>query len=50
MVADNGRGLPDEVQESGLRNVRDRAERLGGACHVESSARGTTITWSVPFD
>ena len=50
IVSDDGRGLPDEVQESGLRNVRDRAERLGGACQVESSANGTTITWSVPFD
>jgi signal transduction histidine kinase len=50
VVADDGRGIPDEVPESGLRNVRDRAERLGGTCHVASSAAGTTITWSVPLD
>jgi signal transduction histidine kinase len=49
VVADNGRGLPDDVQESGLSNIRDRAARLGGTCEVSSSAEGTTVTWSVPF-
>jgi signal transduction histidine kinase len=50
VVADNGRGLPDDVQESGLRNVRERAERLGGLCEVISSEDGTTVRWTVPFD
>jgi signal transduction histidine kinase len=50
VVGDNGRGLPDGVAESGLRNVRDRATRLGGACELESGAdRGTTVTWRVPL-
>src|SRR4051794_18451256 len=49
VVSDNGRGFPDEVQESGLRNVRDRAIQLGGVCEVRSSAEGTTVSWSVPF-
>jgi signal transduction histidine kinase len=34
---------------SGLRNIEERAERLGGSCTVESSAEaGTTIRWEVP--
>ena len=49
VVADNGAGLPDGVQESGLRNIRDRAARLGGTCEVSSSPEGTTVTWCVPF-
>jgi signal transduction histidine kinase len=49
VVCDNGGGIPDEAQESGLRNIRDRAMELGGACEVESSPDGTTITWAVPL-
>jgi signal transduction histidine kinase len=49
VVSDNGGGIPDEAQKSGLRNIRDRAMELGGACEVESSPDGTTITWTVPF-
>jgi signal transduction histidine kinase len=49
VVRDNGHGLPAHVQESGLRNIRERAERLGGRCTVESSAEGTTVTWTVPL-
>ena len=49
VVTDNGGGLPVDVQESGLSNIRDRAVRLGGACEVESSSEGTTIRWTVPF-
>jgi signal transduction histidine kinase len=48
-VCDNGGGLPGDVHESGLKNVRDRATRLGGTCEVVSSPDGTTVTWSVPF-
>jgi signal transduction histidine kinase len=48
-VTDNGRGMPSEVAESGLANMRERAERLGGYCHVGAAEpRGTTIEWSVP--
>jgi two-component system, NarL family, sensor histidine kinase DevS len=49
IVSDDGRGLRDDAPQSGLRNIRERAERLGGRCHVESaSGAGTTISWSVP--
>lgn len=48
-VADDGRGLPPDVRESGLANVRDRAARLGGRCDVTSSDHGTTVRWSVPL-
>jgi signal transduction histidine kinase len=48
-VADDGRGLDDHVHESGLRNMRERAERRGGTFLVESArGEGTTLTWSVP--
>ena len=48
-VADDGRGLPERVHESGLRNMRERAERRGGSLQVESApGQGTTLTWSVP--
>jgi signal transduction histidine kinase len=50
VVADDGDGLPDEVQESGLRNIRQRAQKLGGSCTIESSTGGgTTVTWTVPL-
>ena len=48
-VADDGRGLGGQVHESGLRNMRERAERRGGSLLVESApGQGTTLTWSVP--
>jgi signal transduction histidine kinase len=49
IVSDNGTGFAADVQESGLRNIRERAEKLGGTCTVESSPRGTSIAWSVPL-
>ena len=48
-VTDNGRGIPADVAESGLANMRERAERLGGRCRVDSAEpHGTAVTWSVP--
>ncbi|WP_182523692.1 GAF domain-containing sensor histidine kinase [Nocardioides dongkuii] len=48
-VSDDGRGLPEERRESGLRNLRQRAQALGGTCEVESApGQGTTVRWSVP--
>ena len=48
-VTDNGRGMPESVLESGLANMRLRAEKLGGRCAVTSEpAGGTTVEWSVP--
>jgi signal transduction histidine kinase len=49
VVSDNGKGLPEGVVESGLSNMRQRAERLGGTCTVASEpGAGTTVDWSVP--
>jgi signal transduction histidine kinase len=49
VVADNGDGFAPDVRESGLRSMRERAERLGGSCVVESSGEGTTVSWTVPL-
>ena len=49
VVSDNGKGLPATMVESGLSNMRQRAERLGGSCAVTSQpGAGTTVDWSVP--
>lgn len=46
-VADDGAGLPGECRRSGLRNLKERAERLGGSFSVESSPEaGTRLIWS----
>lgn len=48
-VADDGRGLPAERDESGLRNLRARAERLGGTFTLADRAEGgTVLSWRVP--
>src|SRR4051794_10388197 len=48
-VKDDGRGIPEGATPSGLLNMRERAEELGGTCSIVSSAgEGTTITWRVP--
>ncbi|MCL3817154.1 GAF domain-containing sensor histidine kinase [Aeromicrobium wangtongii] len=52
-VEDDGRGLGPETgpqtSGNGLRNIRERADLLGGSCKVSSGpGRGTTVTWNVP--
>ena len=48
-VGDDGRGIDPRATRSGLRNMQERAETLGGTCAVESPVEGgTVITWSVP--
>ena len=48
-VSDDGTGLPQDVAESGLRNMRERAVRLGGSFVISSTpGEGTTVTWTVP--
>ena len=48
-VGDDGCGMAPDVSESGLRNIRERAEDLEGSCTVESApGEGTVITWTVP--
>ena len=50
-VADDGSGLPVDVTESGLRNVRRRATDLRGTLEVRpGSPRGTILVWRVPLD
>ncbi len=48
LVADDGRGLPDEVAESGLSNMRERARRHGGTMSIDSGSGGTRLVWCVP--
>jgi signal transduction histidine kinase len=49
-VSDDGRGIPEGVPESGLSNMRQRAERLGGRLTIRSDPpSGTTVEWSVPI-
>ena len=49
-VTDNGKGIPAERQESGLRNVRRRAADHGGAVRLlGEEPHGTRLEWSVPL-
>lgn len=49
-VRDDGVGVPADVVESGLANMRHRAELRGGRCLVESAQpKGTVVEWSVPL-
>jgi signal transduction histidine kinase len=48
-VTDDGRGMEEDVLESGLGNMRQRAHKHGGTFEVQSaSGVGTTVTWAVP--
>ena len=49
-VTDDGRGFDEEVLESGLGNMRERALRHGGSLSISSTpGAGTTVTWTVPL-
>jgi len=49
-VTDNGKGLPVEREESGLRNVRRRATDQGGTVvFLQEEPHGTTVEWTVPL-
>ncbi|MEO6712419.1 MAG: GAF domain-containing protein [Mycobacteriales bacterium] len=48
-VSDDGCGIAEGSRESGLRNMRERAEVLGGTFQVRSGDdAGTVATWRVP--
>ncbi|MGW1957880.1 sensor histidine kinase [Streptomyces sp. NPDC001920] len=48
-VTDDGVGIPPEGRRSGLRNLAERAEQLGGAFDLTSPpGGGTTLTWRAP--
>ncbi|WP_030506493.1 GAF domain-containing sensor histidine kinase [Microbispora rosea] len=50
VVEDNGVGIPAEGRRSGLRNLADRADRLGGTFALASpDAGGARLEWSVPL-
>jgi signal transduction histidine kinase len=49
-VTDDGRGMGEQVLESGLGNMRERAQRHGGTFEVRSApGAGTTVIWTVPI-
>jgi signal transduction histidine kinase len=48
-VTDNGKGLSGRGRRSGLSNMTERAEKLGGGCKIESApATGTSVRWEIP--
>ncbi|MFD8785542.1 GAF domain-containing protein [Kitasatospora sp. NPDC059599] len=49
-VQDDGVGIPEQGRRSGLRNLAERAETLGGAFELASpEAGGTRLSWSAPL-
>ena len=49
-VTDNGVGIADQRRNSGLTNLRQRAERHGGTLDVgPGTTPGTRLTWKVPL-
>ncbi|MEU9947471.1 GAF domain-containing protein [Streptomyces sp. NPDC047939] len=51
-VTDDGVGLPEGSSRSGLRNLAERAERLGGTLSVSTRPKplgGTALEWRVPL-
>ncbi len=52
-VSDNGRGMPPtSPTESGLLNLRRRAQMVGGSMTTEPGAdgRGFVLTWRAPLE
>jgi signal transduction histidine kinase len=48
-VADDGVGMPQGGRRSGLANLRERAEQLGGTFTIGAGPNGGTVAvWSVP--
>ncbi|HET9080776.1 MAG TPA: GAF domain-containing protein [Trebonia sp.] len=49
LVRDNGRGIGETGRRSGLANMANRAEKLGGNLRISSSGGGgTELEWKVP--
>jgi signal transduction histidine kinase len=49
-VCDNGHGITGPITESGLSNLRERAEAVGGGLTIEDAAGGgTVLRWSAPL-
>jgi len=51
-IVDDGQGFDASVAASGtgLQNMRDRLEALGGRLEVRTGPGGTTVTGSVPIE
>jgi signal transduction histidine kinase len=55
LVRDNGQGIPEGGRRSGLRNMAERAEKLGGSLRISAPAgesgpeAGTELDWRVPL-
>lgn len=49
-VTDNGIGIPESIRESGVRNVRSRAEAVGGSLQLSQNVpHGTVLVWTAPL-
>ncbi|HEX5401826.1 MAG TPA: GAF domain-containing sensor histidine kinase [Pseudonocardiaceae bacterium] len=49
-VTDDGVGLPESIVYSGLTNLRQRAERVGGTFTIgQPDEHGTRLRWSAPL-
>ncbi|WP_405875937.1 GAF domain-containing protein [Streptomyces sp. NBC_00005] len=49
-ISDDGVGIPPDGRRSGLRNMAERAEQLGGALEFGSaSSGGAALDWHVPL-
>ncbi|MFF4398926.1 GAF domain-containing protein [Streptomyces sp. NPDC001480] len=49
-VTDNGVGIPDGGRRSGLTNMAERAQKLGGGMELERPDRkGTRLVWHAPL-
>lgn len=52
-VTDNGKGIASDTRRSGLANMSDRAELLGGTLSIgpadEEAGTGTVLEWRIPL-
>ncbi|HYB37347.1 MAG TPA: PAS domain-containing sensor histidine kinase [Mycobacterium sp.] len=49
-VVDNGKGIPDNITGSGLVNLRQRAEAVGGTLTIaDGPGGGTQLRWAAPL-
>ncbi|MFJ9943231.1 GAF domain-containing sensor histidine kinase [Streptomyces erythrochromogenes] len=49
-VSDNGKGIPSQGRRSGLRNLAERAEALGGTFTVDTPDEGgSSLVWRAPL-
>ncbi|RIQ18224.1 sensor histidine kinase [Jiangella rhizosphaerae] len=48
-VTDDGIGLPAQRRHSGLANLAQRAEQLGGSFEAAGNGGGTVVRWQVPL-